>query len=122
MRLPSVDSYYVALAECPTVTNERERRTSHIDDENAPDRGAYRFNLGKVPVVLNQIEFRILSFLASKPYRPFTPDRIADAVTTQATPVTAETLRPHILSLRAKLGIFRDYVQTVPYIGYRFKA
>jgi hypothetical protein len=24
--------------------------------------------------------------------------------------------------LRDKLGFFADYIQTVPYIGYRFKA
>jgi DNA-binding winged helix-turn-helix (wHTH) protein len=31
-------------------------------------------------------------------------------------------LDQHITALRDQLGFFRDYVQTVPYMGYRFKA
>ena len=30
--------------------------------------------------------------------------------------------RPAHRLLRDQLGFFRDYIQTVPYIGYRFKA
>ncbi len=37
-------------------------------------------------------------------------------------PVTEETLDEHITALRDQLGVFYDYVQTVPHIGYRFKA
>ena len=35
--------------------------------------------------------------------------------------MTDETLDYHIRELRGKLGIFSDFVQTVPYIGFRFK-
>ena len=33
-----------------------------------------------------------------------------------------ETVDCYIASLRDQLGFFRDYIQTVPYIGYRFRA
>ena len=35
--------------------------------------------------------------------------------------ITEESLADHVRSLRDKLGFFHDYVQKVPYIGYRFK-
>ncbi|MDA0657449.1 MAG: helix-turn-helix domain-containing protein [Planctomycetota bacterium] len=81
----------------------------------------YLVTLGRKAVVVDGIEFRILRFLASQPYRAFTPDRIVAAVTTPQEPVTSETLRAYILSLRDKLGMFSDYVQSVPYVGYRFR-
>ncbi len=91
-------------------------------EETAPTVRSYRVSRGLEPISLSNIEFCILKFLASKPYHAFTPRRIVEAVSTESHPVTEETLRNHILSLRAKLGFFADYVQTVPYIGYRFKA
>ena len=36
--------------------------------------------------------------------------------------VTEQTLDQHVQTLRQKLGLFSDYVQSVPYVGYRFKA
>ena len=82
----------------------------------------YHLALGDVPIQLGIVEFRILRFLASRPYYAFTRRRIAEAVHTQRHPVTDESIDQHILSLRDQLGFFHDYVQTVPYIGYRFKA
>ena len=60
--------------------------------------------------------------MASWPYHPFTRHAIAAAVATDHDPVTEETIDEHIAALRDQLGVFYDYVQTVPYIGYRFKA
>jgi len=77
---------------------------------------------GKKPFKLSGVEWRILKFLSSKPYHAFTPRCIAAAVTTESQPVTEDTLRSHITTLREKLGLFADYVQSVPCIGYRFKA
>ena len=78
--------------------------------------------LGRETVHLDIIAFRILAFLAATPYRAYTRRRIAEAVSSHRYPVAAETLDQHILSLREQLGFFRDYIQAVPYIGYRFKA
>lgn len=83
---------------------------------------SYEMRRGMRPFKLNGVEWRILKFLSSKPYHAFTPRCIAAAVTTESQPVTEDTLRSHITTLRAKLGLFADYVQSVPYIGYRFKA
>ena len=82
---------------------------------------SYRFALGQQPIQLGQVEFRILLFLASRPYHAFTARAIAEAVSSELEPVTEASLGEHVSSLRDQLGVFFDYVQTVPYIGYRFK-
>jgi DNA-binding response OmpR family regulator len=112
--------------------NQEIRRTdpadAPIDDSEQRLRGqsdgsfqSYRIKCGYEPISLSRIEFRILKFLSSKPYHAFTPRRIAEAVSTEELLVTEESLPGYIASLRRKLGFFSDYVQTVPYIGYRFK-
>lgn len=83
---------------------------------------SYLARLGRGTIRMTSVEYRILRLLASRPYHPFTRRRIADAVSTESHPVTVDTLSRYIHSLRAQLGFYGDYIQTVPYIGYRFKA
>ena len=108
-------------ANIEDFTRDASRRAGYRD-ETDPAPAFYRVALGLVPLKLGSVEFRILTFLASKPYYPFSPRGIATAVSTTRFPVTEETIPQHIASLREQLGHFRDYVQTVPYLGYRFKA
>jgi two-component system phosphate regulon response regulator PhoB len=93
-----------------------------VDRERATSTRSYRFRLGRETIQLDLVEYRILNVLASRPYHAFPRKRLIEAVSTELEPVTEETLDDFIASLRDKLGFFRDYVQTVPYIGYRFKA
>jgi len=92
-----------------------------VNDKGVASPWSYQMKLGRGTIWLNAIEYRILNFLAAKPYRAFTRHRIAQAVSTDSHPVTAESLGRHIASLRDKLGFFADYIQAVPYIGYRFR-
>ena len=78
--------------------------------------------LGRLTIRLRPIEYRILRFLAARPYRAYTRRRIARAVSTRQHPVPPEALDRHVARLRHALGFFHDYIQTVPYIGYRFRA
>lgn len=82
---------------------------------------SYAARMGRTTISLEPVEYRILGFLAAKPYHAYTPRQIVQAVTRVRQPVTEATLDRHIASLRDKLGFFADYIQTVPYIGYRFK-
>ncbi len=82
---------------------------------------SYAARMGRTTIALDAVEYRILGFLAAKPYHAYTPRQIVEAVTRERQPVTEATLNQHIASLREKLGFFADYIQTVPYIGYRFK-
>jgi len=83
---------------------------------------SYRLALGQEPIELGIVEFRILLYLASKPYHAFTTRSIAEAVGSEEHPVVEESVDQHVASLLDQLGVFHDYVQAVPYIGYRFKA
>jgi hypothetical protein len=98
--------------------HEAARREGRVEEGGPP---FYRVALGREPLPLGAVEGRILLLLASKPYRPFARRSIAEAVTTEDFPVIESMVDQYIASLRDQLGFFRDYVQTVPYLGYRFK-
>jgi DNA-binding response OmpR family regulator len=91
------------------------------DDENERPR-SYRLALGRETIQLGIVEFRILLYLAGRPYHAFSRRSIADAVSSKRDPVVEDTVDRHVASLLDQLGAFHDYVQSVPYIGYRFKA
>lgn len=97
-----------------------ERRQKQVD-EAAVDVPKYSFRLGREPVNLDFIEYKIIQFLSRSPYKAFRREQIIQAVHTEEHPVTDSNLDQYIRSLRDKLGLFSDYVQTVPYIGFRFK-
>ena len=85
-------------------------------------RALYRETLGDGPIRVGLVEFRMLLFLASRPYHAFTRRQISDASSTEGHTVTEATVDFHIASLRNQLGDFHDFVQAVPQVGYRFKA
>jgi len=115
------DTISLRFADFAEFAREAARRQGQIEERQPPP-PFYRIALGLEPLELGEVEFRILMLLASQPYRPFSPQFIAESVTTERQPVSEATLDQHIASLREQLGFFRDYVQTVPYMGYRFKA
>ena len=100
----------------------RPRRRRFASTDEIVDPWSYQAKRGQGTLRLTTVEFRILNFLAARPNQAISPRRIADAVSTKTHRVTVETLGEHIHSLRGHLGFFSDYIQTVPYIGYRFKA
>ena len=115
-------THELQLADIAHVWREcRESRPSR-EHGRILSRTSYRTKLGRETIHLDTIAFRILTFLAATPYRAYTRRRIAEAVSSRRHPVAEETLDRHVRLLREQLGFFRDYVQTVPYIGYRFKA
>ena len=82
---------------------------------------SFRLSEGQDPIQLGSVEFRLLLFLASRPYHPFTRKAIAEAIATNFEPVAPDDVDQYVGALRDQLGVFHDFVQTVPYIGYRFK-
>ena len=114
-------SITLQFADFAEFVREAGRRRGQIEEQEPPP-PFYRFALGLEPFQLGEVEFRILMLLASRPYLPFSAQSIASAVTTPRIPVSEDAVDQHITSLREQLGFFRDYVQTVPYLGYRFKA
>jgi DNA-binding response OmpR family regulator len=93
-----------------------------INEDQPESPRSYHVALGREPIQLGIVEFRILLFLASRPYHAFTRRCIADAVNSKRDPVAENTVDRHVAFLLDQLGVFHDYVQSVPYIGYRFKS
>jgi DNA-binding response OmpR family regulator len=83
---------------------------------------SYRQLMRDEPIRVGIVEFRIMLFLASWPYHAFTRRQIADAASTSDRPISEAAVDDHVTSLRDQLGVFHDFVQSVPHVGYRFKA
>ena len=103
----------------------RERRTRQQREslESAhPERPSYEIIVTGRAIPLNFAEFQIMRLLARRPYHAFRDEQIVRAIAAEGvSEVTVDNLRQVIVELRQKLGFFRDYIQSVPYIGYRFK-
>src|SRR5436190_476294 len=105
-----------------TLLQEAAHQIWPVSDDHAARPSSYRLGLGQETIQLGIVQFRILLFLAGRPYHAFTRRCIADAVSSERSPVLEDTVDQHIACLLDQLGVFHDYVQSVPYIGYRFKA
>ncbi|MCA9151371.1 MAG: helix-turn-helix domain-containing protein [Planctomycetales bacterium] len=99
----------------------KENRRQRQKREQSTPRPGYLIELSGQAISLDYLEYRILQFLSDRPYKAFTKRQIVAAVNSPQHPVTEETLDRHVMTLREKLGLFSDYVQSVPYVGYRFK-
>jgi DNA-binding response OmpR family regulator len=112
----------VAITDLPTLLQEAPRQIWPVKEDQAERPRSYRLVLEQEPIQLGIVEFRILLYLAGRPYHAFTRRSIADAVSSERDPVEEDSVDRHVASLLNQLGAFHDYVQSVPYIGYRFKA
>jgi len=72
-------------------------------------------------VDLTFTEFGILHFLARHPGWVYTREQIVDAVHGEDYPVTDRSIDVQMVSLRRKLGVAGDAIETVRGVGYRFK-
>lgn len=104
------------------VERKIEHRRCSVNPDGTVDPWSYLAKMGLGTIRLNPVEFRILQFLAARPYHAFSRRCIAAAASTEDQPVTEQTLGRYIRSLRDQLGFYSDYIQKVPYVGYRFKA
>ena len=100
---------------------ERQQARDKQVEEVTVEAPRFLFRLGREPVALSLVEFKIIRFLSQKPYKAFTREQIVSAIHSDHHPVTDDNLDDHIRGLRDKLGLFSDYIQTVPYIGFRVK-
>jgi len=72
------------------------------------------------PVRFTATELRLLHFLAAHPGRVFTRDHLLTRVIGDDAIVIDRNIDVHIRSVRKKLGSYRDFVETVRGVGYRF--
>jgi two-component system, OmpR family, alkaline phosphatase synthesis response regulator PhoP len=106
------------------------RRRPAKEDEEKPviERGDLKIHVGRHEVTLKgekidltHLEFRILLTLAKKPGWVMTRYQIVDATRGEGVAVTDRSIDVHVVSLRKKLGMESDYIETVRGIGYKFR-
>ena len=73
-------------------------------------------------VVLTNLEFLVLHFLAKRPGWVYTRYQIVEGVRGNNYPVTDRSVDVLIVGLRKKLGALGEYIETVRGAGYRFKG
>jgi len=66
-------------------------------------------------------ELRLLHFLASHPGRVFTRDHLLSRVIGEDAIVIDRNIDVHIRAIRKKLGDYRELIETVRGVGYRFR-
>jgi two-component system phosphate regulon response regulator PhoB len=84
--------------------------------------GRYEVRTGDQLVSLTPTEFHILHFLARRPGWVFTRYQIVDAVRGEDAEVTERSVDVHVAAIRRKLGEYRDLIETLRGVGYRFRS
>lgn len=84
--------------------------------------GRYEVRTGEQLIQLTPTEFHLLHLLARRPGWVFTHYQIVDAVRGEDAEVTERSVDVHVAAIRRKLGPYRDLVETLRGVGYRFKA
>ena len=73
------------------------------------------------PVLLTPMEFRMLHVLARRPGWVFTRNQLLTASQGEDVSVTERSVDVHIVSLRRKLGVCGDAIETIRGVGYRLQ-
>ncbi len=85
------------------------------------DLGRHEATVAGQLLTLTPTELRLLHFLASHPGRVFTRDHLLSRVIGEHAIVVDRNIDVHVGSIRRKLGRYRDYLETVRGVGYRFR-
>ena len=114
----------VLLARIKAVLRRQqpEAETTVISDDVVIHPGRYEVRTGDQMVPLTPTEFHILHFLARRPGWVFTRYQIVDAVRGEDADVTERSVDVHVAAIRRKLGAYRDLIETLRGVGYRFRT
>jgi len=85
------------------------------------DAERHRVSIDGEPAALTATELRLLHFLASHPGRVFTRDQLLSRVIGERAVVIDRNIDVHVGALRRKLGAYRELIETVRGVGYRFR-
>jgi DNA-binding response OmpR family regulator len=109
------------------ATLRRARSTPPTDEKDrlsfkgvVIDATRHEVSIDGVRHAFTATEFRLIHFLANHPGRVFTRDQIISRVIGQDAIVIDRNIDVHVRSVRKKLGPYRDSIETVRGVGYRF--
>jgi two-component system phosphate regulon response regulator PhoB len=84
------------------------------------DREAHRVWVAEEEVSLTALEFKLLVTMYERRDRVQSRGALLDQVWGIESRISMRTVDAHVKRLREKLGLARDYIETVRGIGYRF--
>ena len=108
-----------ALQRRTDVTQDASQIVEHLGV--SIDKVKHRATVEGEELDLTPTEFRLLECLLRQPGRAFTRTQLMDSAIEEGALVLERTIDVHIKSLRRKLGVAGDYIETVRGVGYRFK-
>lgn len=82
---------------------------------------SYKVYINKDPLDLTIGEFKLLELLAKQPGKVFSRNQIIEKVNGSQYFATERSIDVQIAGLRKKMGEFKDAIETVRSVGYRFK-
>lgn len=80
----------------------------------------HRVFIDEKEIPFSALEFKLLSFFVRNPDRVLSRERILNNVWGVDTFVTDRVVDSHIRSIRKKLGIYKDHIESIYGEGYRF--
>ena len=83
------------------------------------DLAAHRAYVAEGEVALTALEFRLLRHFMERLGRVQTREQLLEDVWQMSSELETRTVDTHVKRLREKLGIARDYIETVRGVGYR---
>ncbi|RMG10801.1 MAG: response regulator [Planctomycetota bacterium] len=112
------------LARVKAVLRRRgDGERSRIErDELVIDLEGHEVRVGRSRVHLTATEFRILAALARRPGWVLTRGQLLDRAVGPTSEVGERNIDVHVGALRKKLGPYRELLETVRGVGYRFRA
>lgn len=84
------------------------------------DRAAHRVWVDGAEVELTALEFKLLVTLYDRRNRVQSRESLLDHVWGIEARISTRTVDAHVKRLREKIGVARDYIETVRGVGYRF--
>jgi len=103
------------------LKDDEEARERVVHDKVSIDAVKYEVRIDGTPVNFTLTEFRILHLLALRPGRVFTRDVLLNSVIGDDAIVVDRNIDVHIRAVRKKLGKYRDFIETIRGVGYRFR-
>lgn len=122
---------FVPLELKARIESKLKKSLLHDRNELQLQRGQLRFDTLTYSVYAIQddkhelinmtpIEYRILLHLAQKPGRIFTRNQLIDSIWGGTVHINERSIDKHIYTVRKKLGLYGNYIKTLPGLGYQF--
>lgn len=103
------------------LRDERVGRERIVRGEVLIDTTRHEVRIEGKAVAFTATQLRLLHLLASHPGRVFTRDQLLSRVIGEDAFVIDRNIDVHIRAVRMKLGEYRDMIETIRGVGYRFR-